>query len=346
MQVSESDAEMDVGEEDVIPDDLDEPQIAVEDDEEDEEEESDGKEDQLEDDEDEAVVAGPSSVPPRIRIKLKLPASGASSRVPTGQSTPEGSSRRRYIQRDSDVDSENSDSEASDRSTSAGTTVAPGRPLTARQAVLRNVVDSSHVSLEEPPNPRKKKPLTEIEIALKREETARKRKNLSEKKLEDEKAETINRLLKKQSRPRGKRNALATAEDRPTPIALDAEGEEGLEEGPAIPILPTMYRWISTTKIPGGEAGTEPRMVMSFSVPVSVLPTPVTTPATELAAGMDVDRLLKSTPTSALRPPRPVQNCDVDGCDAQRKYRLVKDFQRGACGIAHLKQLEAQFASV
>ena len=39
----------------------------------------------------------------------------------------------------------------------------------------------------EPPNPRKKKPLTEIEIALKREETARKRKNLSEKKLEDEK---------------------------------------------------------------------------------------------------------------------------------------------------------------
>ena len=41
--------------------------------------------------------------------------------------------------------------------------------------------------LEEPPNPRKKKPLTEIEIALKREETARKRRNLTEKKLEDEK---------------------------------------------------------------------------------------------------------------------------------------------------------------
>lgn len=42
-------------------------------------------------------------------------------------------------------------------------------------------------SLVEPPNPRKKKPLTDIEIALKREETARKRRNLSEKKLEDEK---------------------------------------------------------------------------------------------------------------------------------------------------------------
>ena len=39
----------------------------------------------------------------------------------------------------------------------------------------------------EPANPRKKKQLTELEMALKREETARKRKNLSEKKLEDEK---------------------------------------------------------------------------------------------------------------------------------------------------------------
>ncbi len=46
---------------------------------------------------------------------------------------------------------------------------------------------TSPLRTEEPPNPRKKKPLTEIEIALKREETARKRKNLSEKKLEDEK---------------------------------------------------------------------------------------------------------------------------------------------------------------
>jgi hypothetical protein len=63
--------------------------------------------------------------------------------------------------------------------------------------------------------PRKKKQLNKGEIALRREETARKRKHLSEKKLEDKKvrvcpilifvsrsnvsyqAETINRLLKK-----------------------------------------------------------------------------------------------------------------------------------------------------
>ena len=103
---------------------------------------------------------------------------------------------------DIDIESEDSDDDASTRSTSVAT---PGRPLTARQAVLRNVVDATHVSLStslwskpvdilnaritlgEPPNPRKKKPLTEIEMALKREETARKRRNLSEKKLEDEK---------------------------------------------------------------------------------------------------------------------------------------------------------------
>jgi Ino eighty subunit 2 len=75
--------------------------------------------------------------------------------------------------------------------------------MTSRQAVLASVVDSSHVSLcklswssfntfvelteSAAESSRKKKQLTESEIALRREETARKRKNLSEKKLEDEK---------------------------------------------------------------------------------------------------------------------------------------------------------------
>ena len=88
-----------------------------------------------------------------------------------------------------------------------------GRTLTARQAVLANVVDPTHVSLSEsmfehflvflnpnafldqPASGRKKKPLTDLEIALKREETARKRKNLTEKKLEDEKVGSLPALL-------------------------------------------------------------------------------------------------------------------------------------------------------
>ncbi|KAH9956408.1 hypothetical protein BC827DRAFT_1076792, partial [Russula dissimulans] len=51
------------------------------------------------------------------------------------------------------------------------------------------------------------------EIALRREKTGRKRKLLSEKRLEDEKAEMINRLLKKKSGTRTGRNQLASAED-------------------------------------------------------------------------------------------------------------------------------------
>jgi Ino eighty subunit 2 len=41
---------------------------------------------------------------------------------------------------------------------------------------------------------RKKKQLNEAEIALRREETARKRRNMSEKKLEDEKARVLSLL--------------------------------------------------------------------------------------------------------------------------------------------------------
>jgi hypothetical protein len=43
---------------------------------------------------------------------------------------------------------------------------------------------------------RKKKPLNDAELALRREETARKRKNMSEKKLEDEKASPCHRSFR------------------------------------------------------------------------------------------------------------------------------------------------------
>ena len=94
-------------------------------------------------------------------------------------------------------------------SRSTGTPSTTVKPMTTRQAVLASVVDSSHVSLSDfylslsyfhPLNSvlnnlycvdegskSKKQPLNETELALRREEIARKRKNLSEKKLEDEK---------------------------------------------------------------------------------------------------------------------------------------------------------------
>ncbi|KAF5314229.1 hypothetical protein D9758_014287 [Tetrapyrgos nigripes] len=95
----------------------------------------------------------------------------------------------------------------------SGSAAGAGKKLTARQAALANAVDPGHVSLDTElvdvqslsTTKNKKKVLNETEIALRKEENARKRKNLSEKKLEDEKLETINRLLKKQSRPRARR---------------------------------------------------------------------------------------------------------------------------------------------
>ncbi|KAI0639282.1 hypothetical protein C8Q77DRAFT_1080396 [Trametes polyzona] len=293
----------------------------------------------------------PVVVPPRLKIKLKLPQNAGPSSAATRSSAHNTPSRasRRNIPRGSDIESEDEDEDededddASTRSTSEATTGPSSRALTARQAVLANVVDSSHVSLSEPPNPRKKKPLTEIEIALKREETARKRRNLTEKKLEDEKVETINRLLKKQSRARGKRNALSTAEDRPAPGEnAPGEGEdEDVTESPAPP--PTMYRWVSRAQpVPkAGDAGTEDgqpekTMVLSFSVPISVLP------AAQTDASGDAMKVDSTAATAAPPLPRETPRCDVQGCTELRKYRLVRDFQKGACGLSHLKALEAQ----
>lgn len=54
---------------------------------------------------------------------------------------------------------------------------------------------------------------TEAELALKRSETARRRRYQSEKKLDDEKTETINRLLKKQVGRKSNRQAAADRSD-------------------------------------------------------------------------------------------------------------------------------------
>ena len=117
---------------------------------------------------------------------------------------------------------------------------------------------------------------------------------------------------------------------------------DGFDESSSqTPTPPTMYRWTSTIKRPVAEvtAGSEakdgtkegPRLVLTFSVPLAALPPPAN----------------DSTPQNIVTPP-PVQSrqCDFEGCTAQRKYRLLKDWQRGACGMPHLKALEAQLTRV
>ncbi|KAF4563992.1 hypothetical protein EYR40_002730 [Pleurotus pulmonarius] len=253
----------------------------------------------------------PSPPPqPRLKIKIKFPAhSGSTPTTATPTPAPDDvgpskASSRRGPSRDIDIESEDEDDETEYNPS--------GKPMTTRQAVLASVVDPSHVSLNE--GSKKKKTLNETELALRREETARKRRNLTEKKLEDEKMETINRLLKKQTRPRGKKNALANVEDK-TNAADDEAADPDAEpaEPPRAPTPPNTYRWISSSR--------NTNMQLSFSVPIAALPDPSEPP----------------------RPPNPSPaKCDVEGCSKSRKYRLVKNWNLGACGMDHLKALEVQ----
>ncbi|KAF5383040.1 hypothetical protein D9615_004796 [Tricholomella constricta] len=279
----------------------------------------------------------------RLKIRLKMPAQ-SSSRFETPM-----------------IESEDSMSDSQPSTT---------RPMTTRQAVLASVLDSSHVSLTG--SRQKKAPLNESELALRREETARKRRNLTEKKLEDEKAETINRLLKKQSRPRNKRTTAQrdNMDDVAPPSSMagtrsnsnstyhpsgrkkatkqsvedqdDGDDEDGMdlednedEEQPKGEVqVPTMYRWVSTSRIPSSQQGETPakiQMRITFSVPASVLPS---NPAAGVLDAMLLDK--KASPVST----RPT-GCSVPGCDKPFRYRLVKDWTRGACGISCLKLLEA-----
>ena len=116
---------------------------------------------------------------------------------------------------------------------------------------------------------------------------------------------------------------LSTADDR-TPVSATPAVVQSTRDGSEAPegevlepleLVPTMYRWSSTTMSPSGE------MTLAFSVPVSALP-PV--------------------PSETRWPVGETPVCDVSGCARARKYRLVTDWVKGACGMAHLKMLERQ----
>jgi Ino eighty subunit 2 len=75
----------------------------------------------------------------------------------------------------------------------------------------------------------------------------------------------------------------------------------------------------------GGED--EKKMSLTFSVPV------------DIAAGGDEAAMQIDSGGMATLPGKVVR-CDVQGCAEPRKYRLVRDWKRGACGIGHLRVLE------
>ncbi|KAK3173068.1 hypothetical protein OEA41_006397 [Lepraria neglecta] len=95
--------------------------------------------------------------------------------------------------------------------------------------------------LQLPMEPQTKKHLTVEEHAMRRAEMARRRKNLSEKRNEEEKMDTINRLLKKQAPKR--RGKISAAE-----INAQEHGDESpqeMQEEEIPPANPVYVRWIS-----------------------------------------------------------------------------------------------------
>jgi Ino eighty subunit 2 len=96
---------------------------------------------------------------------------------------------------------------------------------------------------------------------------------------------------------------------------------------------PEMYRWVSNA------AG------LSFSVPVGILPS---TPE-DGGDGIIVDSSISSRPSKEFNElrstPAPLPLCDVRNCGEVRKYRLVSDWEKGACGMVHLKVLQGRSRS-
>ncbi|KAF8808599.1 hypothetical protein BYT27DRAFT_7096326 [Phlegmacium glaucopus] len=353
---SPSDAEMDVDEVDVQTED--EGRDDNEGDDEEAEIEASGEDSQSVSHgyEDDGPPTKPTTTQPTLKITLKLPPSNAfgsnnSPRTATPEEldyiafkrTPRRRAKTKVIQ-DIDIESEDptSPSVASDDaaqsphesgSRSTGTPSASVKLMTTRQAVLASVVDSSHVSLNEG-SKSKKQPLNETELALRKEETARKRKNLSEKKLEDEKAETINRLLKKQSRPKNKRT---TALDDRSPLPSvseegeDADGDEEEDEAmdiveePLKEVKPVMYRWVSSLRVVSSStenANRQVEMGITFSVPEAFIPPQVNEEEYPAARGPGL--------------------CAVEGCGKPRKYRVPRDWTIGACDSTHLRVVANQ----
>jgi Ino eighty subunit 2 len=159
---------------------------------------------------------------------------------------------------------------------------------------------------------------------------------------------------------------LASAEDR-TPAThtgngTPAEGEVDEEENgeiaaaaasataaaaagalaQVVEVIPTRYRWISTLR-PAPDAPPGDKMYLSFSVPTSLLPT--AHQDVDVDADADGDVKMETTREQEPRAIVPAV-CGVEGCTAMRKYRLVRDWERGACGMDHLHVLERQSGPV
>lgn len=76
----------------------------------------------------------------------------------------------------------------------------------------------------------------------------------------------------------------------------------------------------------------EKQIRMYLAIPAAFLP-----PSENLA---DTVTSFDGPPRVPTRGSRPPAICAISGCESPRKYRLVRDWRIGACGMVHLKALE------
>jgi len=212
--------------------------------------------------------------------------------------------------------------------------------MTARQAAMKGSGVTVEF-IELPTGPGKKKNLTPQEIELRKQEQSRKRSLQSAQKLEEEKQATIRRLLSKQApKSKGSRSGVSST------TAPGSSGDGSAT--PQLPPVPVLARWVSTKEGMRWAVPPEGKW-LSYVGPVKR----VGPGRMQEIKGDDVEMDGAEAPEPAEEvkvepapPPRarPQATCAVEGCGQERKYRLVKDFERGACGLEHLKALNAMMA--
>ncbi|KAI9884767.1 MAG: hypothetical protein M1823_003441 [Watsoniomyces obsoletus] len=188
-----------------------------------------------------------SAAPPKGRVQALAQSKTKTS--PTRRGSAGGSSSRaRKVDEDEEGDDqgdeeeeEDSDEDEDDESTlgtgSRGSTPDISKMTKRQRSRLESTMDGDLLAL--PDEVKAKKILSAEEHAMRRAEMARRRKNLSEKRKEEEKMETINKLLKKQAPKQQRRSRLQEVMGDSTPHGQEAE--------PAKP-NPGFVRWISNAQ--------------------------------------------------------------------------------------------------
>ncbi|CAG8457124.1 5851_t:CDS:2 [Paraglomus occultum] len=176
------------------------------------------------------------------------------------------------------------DDEYSPGDSSSSTPIAGSRIMTKRQrAKLNENYQPDLLQLPMAESTRKKH-LTEEEIALRKSEIARRRKHQSIQRAEQDKMDTINRLLKKQ-------NTKRRSKDQD-----DIDNQEGQSNTarklPPPPPLPTSYRYINSKE------GSLLSIPIGYECPIPFI--------------------------KEIRYPPPIPPCSVPGCSNPKKYRSAK----------------------